>query len=106
MIKIEPVQLGTDTVVSIECQIPKTTLLVLQTKTGYIMCGALDVGLLREKLQDRGIIAARAVGVRTMDDLWNGAIESCTQAAEGLGIQPGMAVQEALRRMLDAERIS
>ena len=33
------------------------------------MCGALDVGLLNEKLKDRKIIAGRAVGVRTIDQL-------------------------------------
>lgn len=104
MIRVEPYTLGTDTVMAIEVQLPKTTLLVLQTKTGYVMCGALDVGLLREKLASRGIIGARAVGVRTMDDLWNGNIESCTQAAEALGIEPGMSVQDALKRMLDNER--
>ncbi|MCL6453598.1 MAG: DUF1805 domain-containing protein [Alicyclobacillus sp.] len=104
MIRVEPLHLDGDTVISIECQLPKTTLLILQTQTGYIMCGALDISLLREKLQHRGIIAARAVGVRTMDELWNGRIESCTQAAEAIGIGAGMPVQEALRRILNAER--
>lgn len=104
MFTVEPRKLGNDTVIAFEAKLPKTTLLVLQTKTGYIMCGALDVGLLREKLEDRGIIAARAVGVRTLDDLWNGEVESCTQHAEALGIHPGMPVQDALRRILDAEK--
>lgn len=104
MIRVEPVRLGADTVISIECQLPKTTLLVIQTNTGYIMCGALDIGLLRNKLQDRGILAARAVGVRTMEQLWDGTVESCTQAAENIGIDAGMPVREAVMRMLDAER--
>ncbi|EQB47220.1 hypothetical protein CGLO_13658 [Colletotrichum gloeosporioides Cg-14] len=33
------------------------------------MCGALDVGLLNEKLADRGIIAGRAVGKRWASQL-------------------------------------
>ena len=42
--------------------LPKTTLLTISNEHGYIMCGALDVGLLNEKLADRKIIAGRAVG--------------------------------------------
>jgi uncharacterized protein YunC (DUF1805 family) len=38
-------------------------------ENGYIMCGALDVALLHEKLADRKIIADRAVGVRTIEQL-------------------------------------
>ncbi|KPV45166.1 hypothetical protein AN477_03965 [Alicyclobacillus ferrooxydans] len=105
MVKVEPRKLGEDTVLSIEVKLPKTNLLVFSTQTGYVMCGALDIGLLRTKLRERGVIAARAVGVRTMDDLWNGTIESCTQAAEAIGIHAGMAVQDALTKMIEAERV-
>lgn len=105
MVKVEPKKLGEDTVMSVHVKLPKTNLLVLTTQTGYVMCGALDVGLLRTKLRERGVIAARAVGVKTMDDLWNGSIESCTQAAEALGIHPGMSVQDALAKMIEAERV-
>ncbi|QSO54195.1 DUF1805 domain-containing protein [Alicyclobacillus curvatus] len=105
MLKVEPRKIGDDTVVSVEVKLPKTNLLVLATQTGYVMCGALDVGLLRTKLRERGVIAARAVGVRTMDDLWNGSIESCTQAAEAIGVHAGMPVQEALAKMIEAERV-
>ena len=46
------------------------------------MCGALDVGLLNEKLKDRKIIAGRAVGVRTIEQLLNAPLESVTWEAE------------------------
>jgi uncharacterized protein YunC (DUF1805 family) len=38
-------------------------------ENGYIMCGALDVALLNEEFADRKIIAGRAIGVRTIEQL-------------------------------------
>ena len=99
MITMQPVVLDDVIVIATTVQLPNTTLLILQTDGGYVMCGALDIDLLRNQLSDRKIIAARAVGVRTIEELLNGEIESCTQAAEILGINEGMAVREALRIM-------
>lgn len=92
--------------VGIEVALPNTTLLVISTDHGYVMCGALDIALLRDKLQHRGIIAARAVGVKTLEELLGGKVESCTQAAEGLGIQPGMSIRQALGCMHLASQTS
>ncbi|GGI97581.1 hypothetical protein GCM10010885_04050 [Alicyclobacillus cellulosilyticus] len=99
MITVYPVPMENFTAIAIHVQLPKTDLLILRTEGGYVMCGALDIGLLRDKLADRGIVAARAVGVRTIDELLHGHVESCTQAAEALGIREGMPVREALARM-------
>ena len=64
------------------------------------MCGALDIGLLNEKLADRKIIAGRAVGVRTIDDLLKAPLESVTYEAEKYGIVKGMIGEDALLKML------
>lgn len=64
------------------------------------MCGALDVGLLNEKLADRKIIAGRAVGVRTIDDLLKAPLESVTYEARACGIEEGMIGEEALLKMI------
>ncbi|MBY0013089.1 YunC family protein [Paenibacillus typhae] len=100
MVTLEPVQVGGHTLVGVEVKLPKTTLLTVSTDRGYIMCGALDVGLLNEKLGDRKIIAARAVGVRTLAQLLAAPLESVTVEAERLGIVPGMTGEEALLLML------
>ena len=100
MVKVEPRWIDAYPVIAVEVQLPKTTLLVLQSNHGYIMCGALDIQLLRDKLAHRGILAARAIGVRTLDELMDGTIESCTQAAESIGIVPGMPVQDAMLRII------
>jgi uncharacterized protein YunC (DUF1805 family) len=59
----------------------------------------LDVGLLNDRLKDRGIIAGRAVGVRTLDELLEAPLESVTLAAEEKGIKAGMKGYDALALM-------
>lgn len=100
LIQMKPIQIGGSTVLGIEVKLPKTTLLVITTEKGYIMCGALDVGLLNERLSDRQIIAARAVGVKTLDELLYAPLESVTHTALDYGITAGMTGEEALVRMM------
>lgn len=100
MVTLEPVQVGNHVLVGVEVKLPKTTLLSISTSRGYIMCGALDIGLLNERLSDRQIIAARAVGVRTLPQLLAAPLESVTIEAEKLGIVPGMTGAEALLLMV------
>ncbi|OKQ00294.1 YunC family protein [Paenibacillus sp. P46E] len=100
MVTMEPVVVGGHVMIGVEVKLPKTTLLSISTEKGYIMCGALDVGLLNETLSDRRIIAARAVGVRTLPQLLSAPMESVTIEAEKLGVVPGMTGAEALLLML------
>lgn len=99
MLQVTKVDLDGVTATAYTVQLPKTTLLAVATETGYIMCGALDVGLLNTRLKERGIIAGRAVGVRTIEELLNAPLADVTHGAEALGITPGMIGREALRRM-------
>lgn len=99
MIRLEPLTIGGRTALAIEVKLPKTTLLAVSTDKGYIMCGALDVGLLNERLKDRHIIAARATGVRTIDELLEAPLESVTFGAEEIGVVPGMSGREAVSLM-------
>ncbi len=52
MMRVEPVVMEGHTAIAIEVKLPQTTLLVVTTDKGYIMCGALDVGLLNERLKE------------------------------------------------------
>ncbi|MCR8643667.1 DUF1805 domain-containing protein [Paenibacillus sp. N1-5-1-14] len=103
MVHMEPLEFDGHTAIAIEVQLPKTTLLAVTTRTGYIMCGALDVGLLNAKLKDRHIRAGRAVGVRTIEDLLNAPLESVTYAAEELGITSGTIGRDAIKILLATE---
>ena len=100
MMRMIPIQLENGTAIGIEVKLPKTTLIAVSTDKGYIMCGALDIQLLNDKLKDRQIIAARAVGVRTIEQLLEAPVESVTYEAEVLGITTGMKGSDALVRMI------
>ena len=95
MVNVEPIIIDNYTFIAVSVKLPKTNLLAVMSDKGYIMCGALDVGLLNEKLGDRGI-AGRAVGVRTIEQLLEAPLESVTIEAEALGITAGTIGKEAL----------
>lgn len=100
MIEMTPITIEGHTFTAITVRLPKTNFLAVTSDKGYIMCGALDVGLLNAKLKDRKIIAGRAVGVRTIEQLIEAPLESITYEAENLGITVGMPGKEALLKML------
>jgi uncharacterized protein YunC (DUF1805 family) len=100
LIELSPVEIDGHMFKAVTVLLPKTTLLAVASDKGYIMCGALDVGLLNDKLKDRKIIAGRAVGVRTIEQLLNAPLESVTFEAEALGIYKGMIGKDALLKMI------
>lgn len=99
MVELTPVPIGNRVATGVRVELPRTRLISISTGKGYIMCGALDVALLDGKLGDRGIVAGRALGVRSFDDLLARPLESVTRAARELGIEPGMTGRQALERM-------
>ncbi|MFD2370397.1 YunC family protein [Brevibacillus sp. GCM10020057] len=100
MVEVAPVHFPEGTAVAVTVRLPKTTLLAVTTDIGYIMCGALDVRLLNERLASREIVAGRAVGVKSIQELLDAPLESVTTAAEKRGITAGMIGRDAVIRML------
>ncbi|AYA77725.1 DUF1805 domain-containing protein [Bacillus sp. Y1] len=100
MIELSPIEINGHTFLSVSVKLPKTNLLVVSNDKGYIMCGALDVALLNEKLKDRKVIAGRAVGVKTIEQLLEAPLESVTYEAENLGITRGMLGKDAMLKMI------
>jgi len=84
--------------ISYEVFLPKTTLLVVTNEIGYIMCAAVDIDFFNNtpKLVERKIIAARAEGVRTIEELLNAPMAKLTIAAKEIGINEGMTGCDAL----------
>ncbi|WP_413367214.1 YunC family protein [Lysinibacillus sp. 3P01SB] len=100
LVTIETLEIGGHPFTAVTVALPKTTLLTVSNDNGYIMCGALDVGLLNSKLADRRILAGRAVGVKTIEQLLEAPLESITIEAEAIGIYPGMIGKDALLKMI------
>ncbi|CDQ39184.1 MULTISPECIES: YunC family protein [Virgibacillus] len=101
MITVNPLEVEDGMFFTAICvELPKTNLLIISNEIGYIMCAALDVDLLSEKLADREVIAGRAVGVRTIDDLLHAPLEKVTHSAkEQYGWEEGMIGKDALIRI-------
>ncbi len=102
MLEMTPIIIDGHQFTAVQMKLPKTNFMAVTNDKGYIMCGALDVALFNsnEKLRERKIIAGRAVGVRTIEQLIDAPLESVTIAAEELGIKAGMTGREALLKML------
>ncbi|TLS38819.1 YunC family protein [Pseudalkalibacillus caeni] len=100
MITMKPILIEGHPFTAISVQLPKTNFLAVTGENGYIMCGALDVALLNEKLKDRRILAGRAVGVRTIEQLLEAPLESVTLEAESRGIVAGTVGKDALLKMM------
>jgi uncharacterized protein YunC (DUF1805 family) len=102
MLEMSPIMIEGHQFTAVQMKLPKTNFMAVTNEKGYIMCGALDVALFNsnEKLRERKIIAARAVGVRTIEQLLDAPLESVTIAAEELGITVGMTGRDALLKMI------
>lgn len=99
VVTLLPIQLDGFTATAVTVQLPKTSLVAVSTGRGYIMCGALDVPSLNTRLAERRIIAGRAFGVRTVDDLLEAPLVDVTDAARELGVLPDMKGRDALKLM-------
>lgn len=99
MLSVDPMFIDGKPFTAVSLRLPKTNFMSVSNDIGYIMCGALDVQLLNDKLKDRNIVAGRAVGVRTIEQLLEAPLESVTFGAEALGIKKGMKGKDALLLM-------
>ena len=100
MVTVTSLQLEGHSFSAVSVSLPKTTLLTVSNDNGYIMCGALDIGLLNRLLADRKIVAGRATGVKTIEELLDAPLESVTLEAEEWGITAGMTGRNALLKMI------
>src|SRR5699024_5186087 len=99
LITINPIDIEGVIFTAIRVELPKTNLLIISNEIGYIMCAALDVDILNEKLKDRNVIAGRAVGVRTIDQLLSAPLEKITDASKSYGWEVGMTGKDALLKI-------
>lgn len=102
MVRMVPVPLARGMAIGVTVSLPRTTLIAVATDVGYVMCGALDVRLLDERLAERAIVAARVLGVRSIDDLLAAPVDDLTAAAAALGVARGMSGRAALECMQPA----
>lgn len=98
MITVNPIEIEGMKFTAVSVELPKTTLLTVSNEVGYIMCAALDVDIFNDipKLRERNVIAGRAVGVRTIEELLEAPLEKVTDASKKQGWKEGMTGRDAL----------
>lgn len=85
---------------TLEVGLENTTLLLLHGYNAFAMCGALNVDVYNsKKMKDRHVICFRAVGVKTLEDLYEAKIEQCSNYANELEIFKGMRVKDAFKKL-------
>lgn len=99
MVRLVPLTVDGRWVTGISVELPRTHLAAVTTPLGYVMCGALDVRLLDERLGERDILAARVLGATTPEEVLTACIDDMTEAARRVGIRRGMTGAEALEKM-------
>src|SRR5699024_1701546 len=99
MLTVNPLEVQDMIFTAIQVELPKTNLLIITNELGYIMCGALDIDVLNEKLADRHIIAGRTVGVKTIDELLYAPLEKITHTSKTYGWEVGMRGIDALLKI-------
>ncbi|MDE5867784.1 MAG: DUF1805 domain-containing protein [Anaeroplasmataceae bacterium] len=80
---------------AVTIELKNTTLLLLEGYDAFFMCGALDTKV----YQNREVLCGKAVGVKTLEDLYNAPIADSSNYAKSLGIVPGMYVYEAFQQI-------
>ncbi len=83
------------TLTSLEVQLHNTTLLLIEGYDAFFMCGALDVDVYGA----REVVCGRAIGVKTLEDLYQAKLVNCSQYAQKMGVVPGMTVREAFTKI-------
>lgn len=101
MITVNPIEIDGMHFTAVSVELPKTTLLMISNEIGYIMCAALDVTIFNEipKLAERNVIAGRAMGVRTIEQLLEAPLEKITDASKKYGWEEGMIGRDALLKI-------
>ena len=83
---------------TLEVNLDNTTLLILHGYNAFAMCGALDTNIYNTpKMKDRKVICFKAVGVKTLEELYEAKIADLSDYAKSLGIDKGMYIKDAYK---------
>lgn len=85
---------------TVEVVLDNTTLLIISGYGGFAMCGALNVDVYNKLAKKgRNVLCMRAIGVKTLEDLYDAKIEDLSDYAISLGLTKGMYVKDAFKKI-------
>jgi len=94
-IKYKRLKVGRKYIEAIAVKLLSKSFILLRGDKGYIMCGYLDLAV-AEKFGD---VAARIVGVSTIEEALGAKVDSLSRQAIRLGIRKDELVKEALKKI-------
>ena len=93
MREYKKIKIGRQTVGALCIRLLSKNLILLKGRRGYVMCGYLNMKA-AEKFKD---VAAKIVGVSTIEQAFKARVHSCTSPARRLGISKGQPIKEVLK---------
>ena len=79
----------------VEICLDNTTLLIISGYKSFFMCGALDTTVYK----NREVICGKAMGVKTIEQLYSAPIVDLSEYAKQKGLHLGMTVSEAFKEL-------
>ena len=93
LVSVKQLDVRGKSVLGVEIQLPNSPPLVLLIgEKGFVMCGYLNI----EAAERAGAMAARVVGVRSVEDVLDKEIVEVTSKARENGLAPGRRVRDVL----------
>ena len=79
----------------VEISLKNTTLLLLEGYESFFMCGALDTKVYK----NREVVCGKALGVKSIEQLYDSSIVELSEYALEKGLKVGMTVNEAFKEL-------
>lgn len=93
MFKHKKIKIGKKYIEAILISLQKKNLILLKGTKGYVMCGYLNLEV-ADKFED---VAAKIVGVSSIEQALRASVHSCTLSAKRLGIHKNQPIKEILK---------
>jgi len=93
MFEHQKIRIGRRYIEAISINLQSKNFILLKGSKGYVMCGYLNLSA-AEKFND---VAAKVVGVSSIQQALEARVYSCSRQAKKLGIFPGQSIKEALK---------
>lgn len=93
IIRVKEVEAGGRKYLGIEVSLPQSPpLIVIAGRTGFAMCGLLDVSAAEKK----GLVAVKVPGVSSVEEMLEKEVAEATSKAEALGARKRAKLREVL----------
>jgi uncharacterized protein YunC (DUF1805 family) len=93
VLKFKKIKAGTKHIQALAMTLSSQNLVLLRGEKGYVMCGYLNLKV-ANKFKD---VAAKIVGVSTIEDALKAKVASCTYPALKIGIHKGQPIKDVLK---------